>query len=1415
MADSEKTLLIKLKIAADGTPAIAGVGKELGGIANQASALEARMGSLGTAVRAFIGAWSLKEVGGFFVGMIRQGVEFNAQMETSKLGIAALVSGMSQITSTQRGVLQGQDKWNAALQISGQLQQQARIAALQTKAEYTDIIKLLQVGLGPMLSAGIADTSKIIKLVQAVAQTGGALGIPGEQMPSEMRALMRGERGPDNQLANILLADVTPEKFKQLRDAGQLYDFLIAKMGAFVKAGLESQNTFDTAMSNLKDAIHQALGEATQGTTSKLTQTIKDLTDQIVTFDAQGKATFNPQFVKGVEDVAVAFGKVAEAVAKIAAQDVPPALALIARMLNPNVSTLNGRSALMMAGSGAILGGAVGMPVLGAGLGYALGNTSLTNYTISHGAERPMETPDHRDPVALFNQLVMLLHDDLSVRLKAGPGAADLGARVRGLGPAEGSALAASFFGSNAADADKIRLLASVLNTQGMRSAFGGPGAAQAFAAALAQLGAPTTKPDLTMSGNPTGGTPMTDAMRRRIDNLKQDWDLLFQKDARDSAAAGDPLAQALAKIEDERAQRLGKLEDQQREFGKVLSGEFFKNTRGKINTESDSDAMQAQFAFAASKGSGDRWAATWNKWSADAKQAKEITLSTQRELEDGRINLTQNSLQRELQQKLAANARMVEDAKEKYGEQTDAYRATVEAAQQLDDQAVDDYWRMLDENTAGTKGWARKNRELIQQQYGTIDDILRRSFLDSHNVLANATNDFLDQLKSGQVDLLKSLEGLASGLSSVWTKALSDILMNGGGIWKQLKKLFSFKDQFDENGENADYLGIGMKGAGFGGMLGGFFQTPNNYASTGGAIGGGIGAAIGAYFGGPGGAMIGMTIGSMIGTAIGAAIKKNGNHIQIQISNATMDALSGTWSNDISVGDPGHHRRFDLGNGAFFDIDQQGLSMQAFNDLQVQVRRKVRQEMKSWQSILDLFPQEVRDALGSWKPTLTISGGVEGGMEIGDTTGLQQLNDFLSDKLPKAAFNAYEGGLKKAFETLGMGKERIKALFDRFGELQGQELQDAVKDWVVTTLEGLDWARKFRDESGMGAGGQVWIDAAKPQTLLAQLGGFDNQIAMAVASMSKLTDVDDILAAQKTINQLSRDRYEYEKQAIQQFFAQFKAMKEGNTNLKESIQVAGMSDQQKMDFFYGRLHEIYNKMAGSTDPEEIAKLNAQMQQYVQQALGLAPDNEENRTKLMQIIDAFNAMLGNREGAITAEMKSRDEVVANLLEQAAQALLKAAGDLSDTTKDDKNKDDKKDPNKDPKHPIEKDPNPGTTSTVATAAAEPAIITLMQSVADQAKASTIDQMRQLQDSIAAQMVIVQKQQADAAAAQVAAAVDATAIAKAISDALAKMEMRGTMDEVNVDVNTESLQQAACGYTVRFIRNNRSSIESRTA
>ncbi len=705
-------------------------------------------------------------------------------------------------------------------------------------------------------------------------------------------------------------------------------------------------------------------------------------------------------------------------------------------------------------------------------------------------------------------------------------------------------------------------------------------------------------------------------------------------------SAAGDPLSQALAKIEVDRTLAISKLEAQKRQLKDALSPDVFKSDRDAINAVFDSKAAEAR-----------RKAVEGIKSDliASLRLQHELTVNAQRETEDRRIALIKDSVQRELATKLAANRRWFEDESAKVEQSIENERERANQIEQLaeerkrrDARDRKDADREMREATFGYAEYWKKLAERIAQQWRGINQVISETILQSRVLLADTINGFLDDLTSGQTDLLKTLTGLSKGLTSLWTKALTDILMSGKNVADQLQKLFESIHVKKPDG-TTDYAGTALGGAGFGGMIGGLFQGPNNYAAAGGTLGGGIGAAIGAaiagYFTGGLGAGAGAQIGAVIGTAIGTLV---GSFI-----------TKGTDSIEVSIKD------------GIATVTEKGISAEAREELQTQVQRRVKEETKQWESLLDLFPEAVRDKIKQLGTTQKIN--IDGGVENADLTdegALNALGDFLSNDLPKAAFDAYSNSIRLGLSELGVGAGRISELFAYWGTLQGKELHDAVERYIRVVLDAADIRGKIT------APAEDKIKAASEygkQRPLQQLDDIGAAIDKAVERMAGLKDVEDIVAAQEEINRLSEQYY----QTQLQYLARIQQVQQAITNSiaqqREQIELAGMNDQQKVDHFFGRMLELRGQLEATTDPEEISRLTQQIQQYVSQALGMAGDNPEMRAKLLAILADIEGISKEQLDKATQEALDKDAKPASALERAAELLLKAAEDLSGVT----------------------------------------------------------------------------------------------------------------------------------------------------
>jgi hypothetical protein len=747
--------------------------------------------------------------------------------------------------------------------------------------------------------------------------------------------------------------------------------------------------------------------------------------------------------------------------------------------------------------------------------------------------------------------------------------------------------------------------------------------------------------------------TPHIDAQaatraQKALEQLQNDKDAYFRLVAdyrAEAEAAGDPLGHALRKIDAERAIALAKLQEQKAKLKDVISADVFAADERAINASFDAKAIEARRNADASINA---------EVAATLRLQKELTLAAQRETEDQRIALIKNSAQRELRERLAANERWFEDEAKRVEEsiKNEHERANQialldEERQRRNERDLAEADRAMREATFGYAQYWQKLADTIAAQWRDIGTIISDTIVESRRELAGAVNGFLDDLTSGQTDLLKSISGLAKGLSSLWTKALTDILMSGKNVAKQLQELFASIHVQNPDG-TTDYAGTFTAGAGFGGMVGGIFAGPNNYAMEGGAIGGGVGAVIGAaiaaYFtwgaGTGAGAQIGAAIGTVIGTVIGSFIQKGTDSIEVDIVEGVAT------------------------------VTEKGISAKARQEVQTQIQRRVKEEGKAWQSILDLFPQTVRDQIKNLVRPVNVSGGVEDA-DISDNGALDALAHFLDHDLPEATFNAYWNAISTGLRAMGVNSERLGQLFTYFGTLQGNELKEAVERYVRVVLDTADIRGKLDAPFADKVKAASEYGQQKP---LQRLDDISAAIDSAVERMAGLTDIEDIVATQEEINALARQYYETQLQ----YLARIQQIQQNITNSiaqqREQIELAGKDDQGKVDFFFQRMLELRGQLANSTDPEEIGRLVQQIQQYVSMALGIAPDSPEMRQKLLDILGDVEGLSESQLAKATAAVEERDAKPASALERAAELLMQAAEDLSGSNDDDDDED---------------------------------------------------------------------------------------------------------------------------------------------
>lgn len=211
---------------------------------------------------------------------VQAGVQFNATLESSRLGIASV---LVQFDKTGQFA-----NFNDALKASSEAIEVLKKKAVESPASFQSLVQGFQAVAGASASAGLT-TNQTIDIVLNASQAIAALGLPTQQLTQEIRALMLGEIDMNAQLAKTL--GITKAQVDTQKAQGTLYQFLTEKLKAFAEAGKLAGQTFTGAASNLGDAWQQLTAKVTFEVFESLRLTMLRLTDIIK--DPQFAAAFD------------------------------------------------------------------------------------------------------------------------------------------------------------------------------------------------------------------------------------------------------------------------------------------------------------------------------------------------------------------------------------------------------------------------------------------------------------------------------------------------------------------------------------------------------------------------------------------------------------------------------------------------------------------------------------------------------------------------------------------------------------------------------------------------------------------------------------------------------------------------------------------------------------------------------------------------------------------------------------------------------------------------------------------------------------------------------------------------------------------------------------------------------------------
>ena len=210
-----------------------------------------------------------------FVGFIKEGIEFNKQIEQAKIGFAGILTSIAQIRNEQGSLVEGAEKYANAVKLSNQLLNELRVAGLQTVLTFQDLVQIAQGIMAPFLSAG-GNLKEFSQFVVLLSNAVAAVGLPMNQVVQETRDLLMGTIDMNSQLARSL--GITNEMVNRWREQGTLFQELTARLQGFQLASKDVEGSFTGLLAKAKEVFQVFAGMAT----AKVFEAIKKDLDEFV-----------------------------------------------------------------------------------------------------------------------------------------------------------------------------------------------------------------------------------------------------------------------------------------------------------------------------------------------------------------------------------------------------------------------------------------------------------------------------------------------------------------------------------------------------------------------------------------------------------------------------------------------------------------------------------------------------------------------------------------------------------------------------------------------------------------------------------------------------------------------------------------------------------------------------------------------------------------------------------------------------------------------------------------------------------------------------------------------------------------------------------------------------------------------------
>lgn len=236
-----------------------------------------------------------------FVELIKSGIEFNATIERTRIGIASLIIAVGTLSDEQGNAVEGADAFLLAQKEAVRQQKLLRTESLKTTATFQELLDTFQVAVGPGIAAGLK-LDEVRRFSVQISQAASAIGVAQNQLSEEIRSILSGTiQQRTTRIAAVL--GITNEDIRRAREAGNLFEFLQDRFKTFGIAGDEAAKTFDGLLGILKGAVQELAGLAAAPLFDTLKTTLADLVNLILTIGPDGAVIINPDAVLAIAPI--------------------------------------------------------------------------------------------------------------------------------------------------------------------------------------------------------------------------------------------------------------------------------------------------------------------------------------------------------------------------------------------------------------------------------------------------------------------------------------------------------------------------------------------------------------------------------------------------------------------------------------------------------------------------------------------------------------------------------------------------------------------------------------------------------------------------------------------------------------------------------------------------------------------------------------------------------------------------------------------------------------------------------------------------------------------------------------------------------------------------------------------------------